>query len=55
MGFPFFGGVDAPGFRAKKMSDPFRFERLPFMSSAEDHPNRSEASGQPFPLHREHS
>jgi len=40
----------------KKMSGQFRFERLPFMSSAEDHQSRPGAFGQPRYLSiREHS
>jgi len=62
MGFPFCGGVNAPGnpacrvFEGEKMSGQFRFERLPFMSSAEDHQDGPGAFEQPrFLSRREHS
>lgn len=35
------------GDQVKKMSDSFRFERLPVMSSAENHPNGPGAFEQP--------
>ena len=42
--------------KTKKMPDRARPERLPVMSSAEGHQERSGASGQPFHLYqREHS
>ncbi len=63
MGFPFCGGVNAadkaarpdfPGDRRCRVR--FRFERLPFMSSAENHQSRPGAFGQPLSISkREHS
>jgi len=54
--------VNAPGnpacrvFEGEKMSGQFRFERLPFMSSAEDHQDGPGAFEQPrFLSRREHS